>query len=100
MKSYANQHRRELTFSAHEWVYVCLQPYRQHFVRLHHHSKLESRYFGHFQVIKKIGTMAYKLDLSETAHVHPMFHVSLSRKCIGVPSERVTPLHLVDTPTN
>ncbi|KAA3471436.1 hypothetical protein EPI10_017057 [Gossypium australe] len=41
-----------------------------------------------------IGTVAYKLDLPAIVKVH---HVSLIHKCIGIPEQQVTPIHLVDS---
>ena len=38
---------------------------------------------------EKAGSAAYKLKLSDTSRVHPMFHVSLLKKCVtlGVTSQ-------------
>jgi hypothetical protein len=40
------------------------------------------KYFGLFDIIAKIGDFAYKLQLSTTCLVHPVFHVSLLKKAI------------------
>ena len=54
-------------------------------------GKLSPRYIGPYQIIRKIGQVAYELDLpSDLEAVHPVFHVSMLRKCIGDPS-RVFP---------
>lgn len=50
-----------------------------------------------FKVINRIDEFAYKLDLPDTAKIHPVFHISLFRKCTGVPEQEVTPLHPVDS---
>ena len=55
-------------------------------------GKLAPRYIGPFPIIKKVGAVAYKLQLpADISDVHDVFHVSQLRKCLRVPEEQVAP---------
>ncbi|KAF3679775.1 Inorganic pyrophosphatase 3 [Capsicum annuum] len=50
-------------------------------------GKLSPRYVGPFRILSLFGKVAYELELlSDLALVHPVFHVSLLKKCIGDPA--------------
>ncbi|XP_069145483.1 uncharacterized protein [Solanum lycopersicum] len=50
-------------------------------------GKLCPRYIGPYQIVHRIGKVAYELDLpSNLEAVHPVFHVSMLHKFIGDPS--------------
>jgi len=40
-------------------------------------KKLDHKFLGPFEIIKKIGSHAYELKLPSSMQVHPVFHVSL-----------------------
>ena len=40
-------------------------------------SKLDYKRLGKFKIIKKVSSHAYKLELSLSMKIHPVFHVSL-----------------------
>ncbi|PHT84959.1 hypothetical protein T459_13402 [Capsicum annuum] len=50
-------------------------------------GKLSPRYIGPYKITRRFGQVAYELELpQELSSVHPVFHVSMLRKCIGDPS--------------
>ncbi|WMV49209.1 hypothetical protein MTR67_042594 [Solanum verrucosum] len=50
-------------------------------------GKLSPRYIGPYRISKRIGNVAYELELpQELATVHPAFHISTLKKCMGDPS--------------
>lgn len=83
MKEYADAHRSERSFSVGDWVYLKLKPYKQLSLRKSQLWKLTSKYCGPYPVIKKVGEVAYELQLPSDAKIHPVFHVSLLKKHVG-----------------
>ncbi|XP_074290920.1 uncharacterized protein LOC141617652 [Silene latifolia] len=89
MKVQSDRGRIDRQFVVGDLVYMKLQPYREMFVVYRSCAKLFPRYFRPFQVIQRIGEVAYKLQLPETSKIYPVFHVSQLKKHEGPPPESV-----------
>ena len=52
--------------------------------------KLNLRYVGPHKILKRYGKVSYELELpTKLAVVHPVFHISLLKKCMGDPTSIV-----------
>jgi hypothetical protein len=75
-KSYADPKRKDVSVEVGEHVYLKVSPLRGT-KRFHVKGKLSPRYVGPYPIMKRIGKVAYKLELPlELTGVHPVFHVS------------------------
>jgi hypothetical protein len=76
MKQQADQHRSERSFEEGNWVLLRLQPYKHMSLKKpKKDNQLSPTYYRPYKVLKNIGTMAYKLELSICSRVHPVFRV-------------------------
>jgi hypothetical protein len=84
MKVQANKIRTERSFNVGDWVYAKLQPYVQTSVAPRANQKLAYRFFGPYQILQKVGSVAYKLLLPEGSTIHPVLHVSQLKGVVHV----------------
>ncbi|WMV42057.1 hypothetical protein MTR67_035442 [Solanum verrucosum] len=57
--------------------------------------KLSPRHVGPYTILKRLGKVAYDLEMpTELTVVHPVFHISLLKKCVGDPAS-IVPLESV-----
>ena len=81
-KSYADKRRRPLEFQAGNLVFLKVAPMKG-VMRFGKKGKLSPRYIGPFEILERIGKVAYRLALPpELASVHNVFHVSMLKKYV------------------
>jgi hypothetical protein len=76
MKQQEDKHRSEREFKVGVMVYMKLQPYAQTSVASRSNHKLSSKFFGPYEVLERIGNVAYRLKLPQGSQIHPVLHVS------------------------
>jgi hypothetical protein len=79
-KKYADLNRTDMAFSVGDMVYLKLQSFSHTAFGLHQNLKLSSKFYSLFRVLAKTDNAAYKLHLSDSADIHPIFHVSQLKK--------------------
>ncbi|GKB89173.1 putative reverse transcriptase domain-containing protein [Tanacetum coccineum] len=82
-KSYADNRRKPLEFEVGDRVLLKVSPWKGviHFGKK---GKLAPRYVGPFEILERIGPVAYRLRLpEELSSVHDTFHVSNLKKCLA-----------------
>nr|GEY52405.1 putative reverse transcriptase domain-containing protein [Tanacetum cinerariifolium] len=88
-KSYVDKRRKPLEFSVGEYVLLKVSPWKG-VVRFGKKEKLAPSFVGSFEIIKKVGPVAYQLDLHEELNgVHDKFYVSDLKKCLADPTLQV-----------
>ena len=82
-KSYADTRRRDLEFEVGDKVFLKVAPMKG-VMRFGKKGKLSPRFVGPFEVLERIGVVAYRLALPPSlSAVHNVFHVSMLRKYIS-----------------
>ncbi|GJZ23623.1 putative reverse transcriptase domain-containing protein [Tanacetum coccineum] len=82
-KSYTDKRRKPLEFKEGDRVLLRVSPWKgiMHFGKK---GKLAPRYVGPFEILERIGLVAYRLRLpEELSSVHDTFHVSNLKKCLA-----------------
>ena len=82
-KNYADLKIVHKEFKIH-W-YLKVNP-RKSFLKLRNCVKLAPKYCGPFEVLDRIGSIAYRIALPTSTRAHNVFHVSLLKKYIHDPN--------------
>ncbi|GJT04771.1 putative reverse transcriptase domain-containing protein [Tanacetum coccineum] len=105
-KSYADNKRKPLEFEVGDQVLLKVSPWKS-VMRFGKKGKLAPMYAGPFEILRRIGHVAYRLRLpKELSEVHDIFHVLNLKKCLAdtnlhVPMDEIKidkTLHFVEDP--
>ena len=80
---YADRRRIEWSFEVKDLIYLRLQPYKQSSLKQKGAEKLKPRFYGPYRVMRRVGEVAYQLELPEGSKIHNVFHVSCLKKVVG-----------------
>ncbi|GKG24197.1 hypothetical protein Tco_0392233, partial [Tanacetum coccineum] len=105
-KSYADNRRKLLEFEVGDQVLLKVSPWKG-VIRFGKKGKLAPRFVGPFEILERVGPVAYRLRLpEELSSEHDTFHVSNLKKCLSdaylhVPLDEIKIdkiLHFVEEP--
>lgn len=69
-------------------MFLRLQPFRQSSIKGNGTKKLKPRFYGPYPVVRKVGQVAYELELPLESKIHNTFHVSCLKKALV---QQITP---------
>ena len=89
-KYYADLKRKDIQYEIGDKVFLKVSPWKK-VMRFGKKDKLNPRFIGPYEVIKKVGPVAYRLALPlELEKIHNVFHVSMLRRYRSDPSHVVS----------
>eukprot|EP01018_Ginkgo_biloba_P018200 Gb_27104 [translate_table: standard] len=83
MKQQADQKRSEREFAVGDWVYLRLQPYKHASIKRGGKHKLSPKFYGPYKILRRVGEVAYVLELPKSSKIHNTFHVSSLKRVVG-----------------
>ena len=89
-KSYADMKRKDIRYEIGEKVFLKVSPWKK-VMRCGKKGKLSPRFIGPYEVIEKVGPVAYHLALPpDLEKIHNVFHISMLRRYRSNPSHVVS----------
>ena len=98
-KSYADPRRRQVEFEIEDMVFIRVAPMKG-VMRFGKKGNLSPRYVGPFEILERVGSVAYRVALPPTlSRLHNVFHVSMLRRYVTDPSHILSyePLQVKET---
>ena len=93
-KSYVDAKRRDVEFEVGDYVFLRVSPMRG-VKRFGAKGKLSPRFIGPFQILDRVGAVAYRIALPPSlSSVQDVFHVSMLRKYVSDPTHVLSYEHL------
>jgi hypothetical protein len=83
MKKQHDKQHRQLELVVGDWVWLRLNNRAAVSIREAGPSKLAPKFFEPYQVVERIGPVAYRLKLPACARIHDVFHVEFLCKFEG-----------------
>ena len=81
-RKYADLHRKDMEFEVGSLVLLKVSPWKG-LIRFGQKGKLSPRFIGLYEVLEKVGNIAYEIALPpHRQHIHNVFHVSMLKKYI------------------
>ncbi|XP_068662912.1 uncharacterized protein [Aristolochia californica] len=95
MKLQYDQHHRDVQYHPDDFVWLRLKAYRQQSITGTRH-KLSPKYFGPYKIVRRVGQVAYHLQLPPESQIHDVFHVSLLKPLKGPAPQAIPALPPVE----
>jgi hypothetical protein len=76
-------------------VFLRLQPYKKCSLKNKREEQFKPMFYRPYMITRRIGEVAYKLELPEGSKINNLFHVSFLKKAVGkhiTTSEELPPL--------
>ncbi|KAG8472948.1 hypothetical protein CXB51_034814 [Gossypium anomalum] len=78
--SYVDLKHKDTRYAVGDMVFLKVSPWKK-ILRFGKKGKLSPRFIGPYRILKRIGPVAYRLELPpELDHIHDVFHVSMLRR--------------------